>query len=213
MHAALMQGEGTVDFFDKVNSFLKYSLKAPLTPEIEKEVAACIKEAEKLEGKVFFARSAVTRTGEKSFQTEWFEVSGNLVDASLSGIKTDGTKGDAKGLFFLFATLGLESEKLLKKWSLKGAGQAIVMDAVLSARVEALVDELNDKAILAAKNEGLTCGKRISPGYGDWKLSDQQKFFEAFDLQKRYGVFLSPAMMMTPNKTVTAIVPFFEKTE
>ena len=46
---------------------------------------------------------------------------------------------------------------------------------------------------------------RYSPGYGDWGLSQQKKFFQIIGAEK-IGMSLSSAMMLIPRKSVTAII-------
>ena len=46
---------------------------------------------------------------------------------------------------------------------------------------------------------------RYSPGYGDWSLTEQKKFFQITDA-KQIGMRLSPMLMLMPRKSITAII-------
>lgn len=47
---------------------------------------------------------------------------------------------------------------------------------------------------------------RFSPGYGDFPLECQQGIAAALELSKRIGVMLTDRLMMTPSKSVTAVM-------
>ncbi len=75
-------------------------------------------------------------------------------------------------------------------------------DAAASYLTENLADQVQDT--VARRYKGLKSTHRFSPGYCDWKLSEQKKLFRLFaptDLE----VTLSGSCMMTPRKSVSAI--------
>lgn len=47
---------------------------------------------------------------------------------------------------------------------------------------------------------------RFSPGYGDFRLSCQQFFFDALEISKRIGVYLTESFLMVPFKSITAVI-------
>ncbi len=75
-------------------------------------------------------------------------------------------------------------------------------DAAASYLAEKLADQVQDT--VARRYEGLRPTHRFSPGYCDWKLSEQKKFFRLF-ASKDLEVTLSGSCMMTPRKSVSAI--------
>jgi len=77
---------------------------------------------------------------------------------------------------------------------------ALVFDAAGSVAVEELIDSA---AKQLQKKENLT--KRFSPGYGDWLLNAQPDFLKWIDA-KKIGIELTPNFLMTPEKSVSAIV-------
>ena len=52
---------------------------------------------------------------------------------------------------------------------------------------------------------------RFSPGYGDLPLALQADVFWALDCTSKIGVSLSESLIMSPQKSVTAIIGISEK--
>jgi cobalamin-dependent methionine synthase I len=55
------------------------------------------------------------------------------------------------------------------------------------------------------KDEDKHCD-RFSPGYGDFALEHQKDFARCLDMAKYTGITLSESLLMTPTKSVTAII-------
>ena len=106
----------------------------------------------------------------------------------------------------LFAlTLGEGAELLIRRAGLRSPTDALVLDACASAACEAACDKL--QAMLEGQlcKDGLYPTDRFSPGYGDLPLAVQRPLLELLDAQRRCGITLSPTLIMTPRKSVTAI--------
>ena len=54
--------------------------------------------------------------------------------------------------------------------------------------------------------EGLSLRPRFSPGYGDFPLSMQTPIFDALDCPRKIGVSLNASLLMSPSKSVTAVI-------
>ena len=50
------------------------------------------------------------------------------------------------------------------------------------------------------------CSPGFSPGYGDLPLDLQREIFAALDCPKRIGVSLNESLLMSPSKSVSAII-------
>ena len=90
------------------------------------------------------------------------------------------------------------------------ATRAIMLGALGAERIEALCElfceELKkEKALL-----GQGTRTRFSPGYSDLSLEIQKQIFELLDCPRRIGLYLRDSMLMSPTKSVTAIVGVFE---
>ena len=106
-----------------------------------------------------------------------------------------------KEAFVFCATLGTEIDRLIIKYSKIEPSKAVIVDAVSSALIESFCDYIND---YLGKEEKLC--PRFSCGYGDFSITHQASILKALDTAKKVGVMLSESYMMSPAKTVTAII-------
>ena len=106
--------------------------------------------------------------------------------------------------FVLFcATLGHEIDRRIARYAAAAPVKAAMLDAAAGALVESLCDKLT--ATLEKELGPVTLEKRFSPGYGDLPLSAQQRVFDLLELS-RIGVGLGSSMLLSPAKTVTAVI-------
>ena len=61
-------------------------------------------------------------------------------------------------------------------------------------------------AALAEEFPGLALTERFSPGFGDLPLELQRQVTEALDCPRSLGITLGESLLMTPSKSVTAII-------
>ncbi len=104
----------------------------------------------------------------------------------------------------LCCTLGIEFERRLRALERRDMGKAVILDACGSAWVESGCDAA--EAEIAARFPGRYITDRFSPGYGDLPLSLQPAVLSALDAQRRLGIHLSESFLMTPSKSVTAVI-------
>ncbi len=104
----------------------------------------------------------------------------------------------------LAATLGSETESLIRRAAAARTADALILDAAGSAAIERVCD--NFCADLAAALAPRFLTDRFSPGYGDMPLSDQHALFRVLDVSRRIGVSLSASALMIPQKSVTALI-------
>jgi hypothetical protein len=78
---------------------------------------------------------------------------------------------------------------------------AVVLDSVGSVAVESVADYVNQQICDRALAAGLSLTHRISPGYSDWPLNEQQAIFAL--LAADNGVTLTESFMMHPRKSVS----------
>lgn len=109
-------------------------------------------------------------------------------------------------VYLMAATLGLGPDRLIARASVTHMSRAVILQAAAAAMIEAWCDEVNQKMIREAAEEGLYCRPRFSPGYGDFPLEYQQDFAQILRMQKEIGVSLTESLLMMPSKSVTAVV-------
>ena len=109
----------------------------------------------------------------------------------------------------LFAcTLGAEFDAMLRTEQARDMAKAVILDACGSAFAEAGCDEAEEE--IAARRAGLYRTDRFSPGYGDLPLDLQGPLLRALNAEKRLGLQLLDSGLMTPAKSVTAVIGLAE---
>lgn len=103
-----------------------------------------------------------------------------------------------KSAVIFAATLGLEMDRLIAKFGRISPTMGLLLQALGTERVEALCDAF------CARWENAV--PRFSPGYGDLKLSTQTLLFDRLDCPRQIGLTLNDCLIMSPSKSVTAIV-------
>ena len=110
---------------------------------------------------------------------------------------------DCKQCAVLVCTLGASFDALVRRMQARDMVQAVMLDALGSALVEAACDEA-EREIAAYFPEHYPTD-RFSPGYGDLPLALQPQLLEAAEA-RRIGVSLTPSLLMTPQKSVSALI-------
>lgn len=110
---------------------------------------------------------------------------------------------DCKSVILFAATIGVEIDRMIAKYSRLSPSKALLLQAIGAERIEALCDAFCEDA---AKEEGMSVKPRFSPGYGDLPLETQKDFFRLLDCSKRIGLSLNNSLLMSPSKSVTAFV-------
>ncbi|MCD8049911.1 MAG: hypothetical protein LUG52_10050 [Clostridia bacterium] len=104
------------------------------------------------------------------------------------------------------ATLGSETEKLLRRLSVTDMADAVIFDACASSAIENVCDNYTREIEEEYRKKNMFLTERFSPGYGDLPLETQRFVTDALQTEKRIGLCLNRSMMMQPSKSVTAII-------
>jgi len=104
----------------------------------------------------------------------------------------------------LAATIGIEADICIKRAEVKSKAEALIFNAVAIAAIESYLGELN-KHLKGVYSE-YELRPRFSPGYGDVPLSLQKSLLSVIDSNRKIGVSLSDTLLMTPKKSVSAII-------
>ena len=161
---------------------------------------ACLKEVEqKLTYKVCWGRFPINRTEDKLdfgfLQTDSKALMKNLESC--------------KEVIVFAATIGLEIDRLIRRYTNLSPAKALFFQAIGAERIESLCDTFCDEL----KGEGLQLRPRFSPGYGDLPLEMQKDVFRVLDCPRKIGLTLNESLLMSPSKSVTAIIGIGGKAE
>lgn len=111
--------------------------------------------------------------------------------------------GGCGAVYIVAATLGLNFDKTVARLMRDEPAVGVMTDAAAVAAIESYLDDLTDE--IAEKEEGKIT-RRFSCGYADFPLEQQADFVRLLDMNKRLGVYLGADFLMTPQKTVTAVI-------
>ncbi len=109
-------------------------------------------------------------------------------------------------IYLMAVTLGPGPDRLIKRASITKMSHAVIYQAASAAMVEAWCDLVNRRIVDEAAEKGMFCRPRFSPGYGDFPLQTQPEVSAALNMPKTIGVSLMDSLLMTPSKSVTAVV-------
>ncbi len=108
---------------------------------------------------------------------------------------------DCPRVLVICATVGAGVDRLIHKKSTLSVFEGFVFDAVASAMVEGLMNLAEVKCTSGKEHTG-----RFSPGYGDMPLGIQESIINLLDTNRRLGLTLTESKLMTPTKSITALV-------
>lgn len=111
------------------------------------------------------------------------------------------------------ATVGLAIDRLIAKYAEVSTAKALLFQAIGAERIESLCNAFCADIAGKYQTRGLYARQRFSPGYGDFPLEKQTEFFRALDCPRKIGLTLSGSMLMSPTKSVTAVVGFTRGSE
>ena len=154
---------------------------------------ACLKEVEqKLTYKVCWGRFPVKR-GESGLDFGFLQTDSKALLKNLEGCEE---------VIVFAATIGLELDRLIRRYTNLSPAKALFFQAIGAERIESLCDAFCDEL----KEEGLRLRPRFSPGYGDLPLEMQKDIFRVLDCPRKIGLTLNESLLMSPSKSVTAII-------
>ena len=113
---------------------------------------------------------------------------------------------DCEQVILFAATLGTEADSLIRKYSKLQMSKAVTMQAAATAMIESYCDEINTELKETFEKKGLYLRPRFSPGYGDFPLECQRDITAVLETAKRIGIMLTDSLLMTPSKSVTAVM-------
>lgn len=113
---------------------------------------------------------------------------------------------DCNKLILFAATVGLAPDRLIARYGRLSPTKALCFQAIGAERIESLCDLFCEEIAEKYAEQGFAPKPRYSPGYGDFSLSMQQDVFRALDCHRKIGLSLNDSLLMSPSKSVTALI-------
>jgi len=168
-----------------------------ISPQIQAVLSECIQESKN----AFSYRVCFVAVEAETLEKKWKNC-GTLIAQRLRG---------AKYAIVFAGTVGLEIDRLILKEENVSVTKALFLQAIGAERIESLCDAFCEEIQKACKGKGYYAGARFSAGYGDFPLEKQKDIFALLAPQKAIGLTLNDSLLMSPSKSVTAIIPIGEK--
>lgn len=187
--------------YDK-NEIFRYMKAKPENEEINILVEECIKECGGIiNSDVLYSISDID-FDDDIIHFDSFSVRSSDLRKNLCGCE--------KAVIFA-ATAGLKIDRLISKYSLVSPAKALVFQAIGAERVENLCDRFELDMKTEFESDGFCLKPRFSPGYGNLSLETQRDIFSLLQCEKSIGLTLGENLLMSPSKSVTAIIGIYRK--
>lgn len=119
-------------------------------------------------------------------------------------------KNSRRAIIFC-ATIGLNIDREIAKYLRVSPSKALMLQAIGTERCESLCNMFVNDIKDMYKDEEIFLTPRFSPGYGDLGLELQRDIFKTLDLPRKIGVTLNESLVISPSKSVTAIIGLSKK--
>ena len=176
---------------------LRYAGVRGDAPELDGMLSACIAE---LNGRLVYKacwREAIVSCSGSEVDFGFMSVSSAALAKNLSGCD--------RAVIFA-ATVGIGIDRLIARYTRISPAKALLFQAIGAERIESLCNMFESDISAKASANGKYTRPRFSPGYGDLPLSAQRDLFAVLDCPKRIGLTLNESLLMSPSKSVTAII-------
>ena len=181
-----------------IKEILRYAgVKGDGAEEFSEDIRKCLDE---LSGKLTYKVCFTELCFNDELISGWIRESKNL-SKNLDGCKS---------IILFAATVGLELDRIISKYSKLSPSKAVLFQAIGAERIEALCNSFNGYIVKEFEKKNLFPRPRFSPGYGDFSLTAQKDIFKRLDCNRKIGLFLNDSMLMSPSKSVTAVIGFSE---
>ena len=182
-------------------NILRYAKVDESTDEIDNIITSCIEELNnKLQYYVCYREYPITflpNCNNSSINLGFTTASSSNLLSNLEG---------CTHIVVFAATIGLQIDRLISKYSNISPSRAVIMNAIATERIESLANTFNNDITSEKHALGYITKPRFSPGYGDFNINTQKDIFEALNCSKNIGLSLKDNMLMTPSKSITAII-------
>lgn len=176
---------------------LRYAGAKEETPALAALLEEALAEAEPLlSGKVCWQPFPIVRRDDS-------------LDLGFARIQSASLERNLRGcdrIILFAATLGLPLDRLIARHGALSPAKGLLLQAIGTERIEALCDAFCESRRLEAQAMGLRTAPRFSPGYGDLPLGLQRDIFRVLDCSRQIGLTLNDSLLMSPSKSVTAIL-------
>lgn len=185
-----------------IKEILRYMGCRKADDSVSELVKECIAElSDKLTYKVCYTELPIHQT-EDRVDLSFMQTNSRALKRNLFGCEK---------IILFAATVGLEIDRLIARYGIISPVKSVAFQAIGAERIESLCDMFNEEVQERAAAENFYTRPRFSAGYGDFELSAQREIFKVLDCQRKIGLTLNDSLIMSPSKSVTAIIGISDK--
>lgn len=118
---------------------------------------------------------------------------------------------DCNECILMAATLGINIEKDIKKYSCTELTKGIIIDSCATTAIEEVCDKVQNEIENNILKNGQYLTFRYSPGYGDLSMEKNTEILTILNGQKEIGLTITNSGIMIPRKSVIAIIGITDK--
>ena len=118
---------------------------------------------------------------------------------------------DCNECILMAATLGINIEKDIKKYSCTELTKGIIIDSCATTAIEEVCDRVQNEIENNILKNGQYLTFRYSPGYGDLSIEKNTEILTILNGQKEIGLTITNSGIMIPRKSVIAIIGITDK--
>lgn len=175
--------------------------------------AGCNFKEASAEERQLFADCLAEIEGKLSYKVCWdrflVKKEGASLDFGFTKVDSAGLAKNLEGcgeIILFAATIGLEIDRAIRRYTRLSPAKALFFQAIGAERIESLCDAFCEEQREELQAEGKFLKPRFSPGYGDLSLEMQRDIFRVLDCPRKIGLTLNESLLMSPSKSVTAII-------
>lgn len=117
----------------------------------------------------------------------------------------------AEYAYILVATLGFGADRRIARATAESTSCGFITDALADCYIESLADYVSREIITPELSSGEELGRRFSPGYADLALGLSKDIIDMTGASARLGIRFTESGLMTPQKSITAVIPIYKK--
>lgn len=170
-----------------------------LSTQMQRTVDRVIAQTERLVRPRLVYRMFTLERSEKDYYLKeaQFPLKGEKINIHLDGCSK---------AILMAATLGEEMDRKIRTSQVLSPSEAILYDSCASEMIERVCNLGEERIALLEHLDKSRFTTRFSPGYGDFPLNEQKALLKILDTSRRIGLFVSTGDVLTPMKSVTAII-------
>ena len=185
----------------EIRRYSGYKEKFKIIPQIEEKIDILIKE--------------VKNKARVKYVYDIFDININQDEVEFSNLKFK-SKYLAKNLencnkiILIAITLGNEIDMMIRRYSSLDSASMVLIQAISAEYLEKYIDKIENEVIESFETP-IYLKPRFSPGYSDLDISHQKDVISILNANKKIGLSSTASYMLTPSKSVTAIIGITDK--